>query len=338
MIKQTILDIGSFYTKIRASWNSDILIVPTMVCKDFQRNKMYFGEDALRIWGKESQDIQTIFPVQGGKIKDKESLIDILAYLLEEIGYDKKRKEAICVLTPPNLSQYDYILLKETLGKTRWMSKDIYTYPQPLSELLSFNPALMNQPIELIINIGHYQTTITAISYGEVIRSLQLRKGLETLFYYIQSQILEDYQLEVSFIDIYRALIELKTLDFTNIDHLPFYGINLTSELPMRMNIESSVFEDAIQRYFEDIKIGCYQLLKRLPKEMYDIILVRGACLTGGACQLKYSSQLLKKALGFDVQSHPLGQKASLIGFEHFKDQIPSQLKPINDKIFNVSR
>lgn len=338
MIKHTILDIGSFYTKIKASWNSEILIVPTMVAKDFQRNKMYFGDEALSIWGKENQEIKTIFPIQGGKIKDKESLIDILAYLLEKIGYDKNKKESICVLTPPSLPQYDYILLKETLRETRWMSKDIYTFPQPLSDLLSFNPSLHKQPIELIINIGHYQTTITAISYGEIVRSVQLRKGLEALFYYIQSQILEEYQLEVSLIDIHRSLIELRSLNFTKIDHLPFYGINLTSELPMRMNIEATVFENAIQRYFTDIQKGCYQLLKRLPKEMYDIILIRGACLTGGICQFKHSSRLLEEVLGFDVQAHPLGQQASLIGFEHAREQIPSQLKPIDDRIFNVSR
>jgi rod shape-determining protein MreB len=154
----------------------------------------------------------------------------------------------------------------------------------------------------MIVNIGGGTSEVAVISLGGIVSWKSLRVAGNKFDQAIMDYIKKKYNLSIGEQTAEQIKIEIgAALPSRSKAELQVRGRDLMTGLPKDITISSNETAEALRPYLMEIASAIGDVFNQTPPELVADIMEKGIILSGGASQINYLDDFLKRALGVAV-------------------------------------
>lgn len=328
--RKLAIDIGSNNTVIFDN-GKVVLDEPSIISTNIKTGEIIVGSEALSMEGRSPLGISTIKPIKSGIIADyyaaRQMMSAFLQKAIQRENFTSFRLHKVIVGVPHWAMELEKRAILDSLRYSG--ARDIYLIEQTLATALGLGIDISAPKANMLVDIGGGITEISVIGGGRIIdSSITHAAGNE-----VDADIIL-YLKERHGIDIGRASAEEVKINVGSaLSSLPenqapgaylTKGRESAAGIPAEAYITYPEIADCIDNTISQIEIEIFNVLRRIPFELYSDIEKNGIWLTGGGSLLRGIAQRFSEKIGieFHVVEDPL--KAVARGSCHADLKSPS--------------
>lgn len=292
------IDLGTTVTVI-AEGNQVILQEPTMVAIVVEEQKIVeWGQAAKDMFGRVSDSIEVVRPLQHGVIAEYEITEKLLRYLIRKIaGSMPIFRPRIIITVPHGITSVESRAVHEAgLGSG---SRDVYLIKQPLAAALGVDLPIGTPSGNMIICLGGGTNQVAVLALNDVITADTARTGGlrmdEAIVAYVRKKfglIIGQPTAELLKIRIGAALPQETQMT------MEVQGQDQVTGLPRPVTLTTDDIVEALEEPLGELVTLVKRVLEKTPPELISDIIDRGVALSGGGALLRGIDKYLTKALG----------------------------------------
>jgi rod shape-determining protein MreB len=303
--KQIAIDIGTSNTLIFVKGQGIVLQEPTVVSININNNKILaVGYEAQKMIGKTPMNIEVIKPLKFGSIDQFDIAKAMLEKFIERVGEGKKffntfSRAKVLVGVPSGVTQVERKGIEEVIREAG--AKQVMVVKSVVAAAIGSGASINKPKITFIVDIGGGTTDIAAITLGGILVENSIKVGGNNFDTAIIQYLKKQYNVNIG--DMTAENIKIKIGDALGVEDLEIEatGQNLTTGLPVPVNITSKEILKAIEQPLSKIILAIKKVIEQCPPESAADILENGVLLTGGSSLLKNFDILLQRELKIQV-------------------------------------
>lgn len=293
------IDFGTSNIKIYNGLQRTTLNQKNIIAIKDKTELFAYGDEAYRMYEKNPDNIQIVFPIKDGVIADLKNM----KYIFESLYTDMTkgtRMGRFCIAVPSDVTEVDKKAFYDVVSKSLIKTREIKIVEKPIADAVGLGIDMTTARGNMVVNIGASTTEISIISLGGIVISKIIKIGGNKLDQLICDIVKRKYNI----------LIGLKTAENIKIaladamydedeetdeedDTVYVFGRNIITGLPSERAVTKDTVCEAITQFFDTIIDSIKTLLERTPPELSADIVETGIYLTGGSAKIKNLDRLI---------------------------------------------
>ena len=259
------------------------------------------GDAASLMVGKTAGELQAFHPIKDGVIADYDVAVAMLRKFIRKVtGPILLNRPKIAMCVPHEITGVDRRAFEDAAMESG--ARSVTLIEKPVAAAIGAGVKIGAPRGSFIIDIGGGTTEVASISLGAIVTSGSIRIAGNRLDDAIMLYIKRRYNVSISpkTAEVLKQRIG-SVHPQTDAGMLEIRGKNLTSGLPVTLNVTSGEVREAMSDQIEQI-IDCVRaVLEKTPPEICADIYDRGVILTGGCANLRGLPILLSQITGVRV-------------------------------------
>lgn len=309
------VDMGTAYTRICR--RNEAQEEPTLIALHKPTNRVLgWGDVAMEMQGRETQDVELLRPVQGGVMAH----FDASAYLLRSMVRRSRRNQSeswlrpkLLLAVPPDLTPIEEqaclsVCLEAGAAGVRLIASTT-------AAAIGAGLDIGEPPGQMVIELGAARVSAAVFSRSGVVVCRSYRMGGEQVDASIADYFRRTYQIWIGQQTARLLKEEQATLgDRFDDREVEVRGMDLFTGLPKRVTVQRSELREVLCPFVHDLCQLIQQVLERTPPELLGDLMERGLVLTGGLARLNGLPDTLANFTGCPVTVPELPHLATTRG------------------------
>lgn len=291
------IDLGTANTVIVES-DQILLDEPTVVAIVVYEQKMVeWGRAARDMYGRVSDTIEVVRPLQHGVIAEYEITEKLLRFLVRKVAGPMQLFPPRLMLTVPHgVTSVESRAVHEA-GLSA--GREVFMIPQPLAAAIGIDLPISTPSGNMILSIGGGTIQAAVLAMNDVVRAETLRTGGVRMDEAIIGFVRKKFGVIIGQPTAEQLKIRIgAAIPQDEVTSLEVQGQDQVTGLPKPVSLTSNDVVDALQEPLQEM-VGCAKrVLEKTPPELIADIIDRGVALCGGGAQLRGIDKYLTKALG----------------------------------------
>ncbi len=317
MNKQLIaLKLGSTTTTIFRQGEGLVLKEPSLIATVGHlknREIKAVGNEAKRMQGRTSGNINIIAPINMGVVTDSDMAAEMLEVFLKRIFprsvLKPNIKALLCVPLGISINEkkiYERVCYNAGIA-------DVTMIPAIVCSAIGENIPISTSVGKLLVNIGGGCTNIAAMAMNNIITGINISVGGSIINAAIERFIFEKYNLSISDGTSERVKQEIACLIENNTSQTEVQGINAETKEPETIILTSKDIFPILSHYFSLIADAIASVISSCPPDIANDIAREGIYVFGGHSQISGVSKFLKDKLKIKINISENG-KVDILG------------------------
>lgn len=291
------IDLGTMNTVI-AEGNQILLQEPTMVAIVVAEQKMVeTGQAARDMYGRVSDNIEVIRPLQHGVIARFDVTENLLKRLVRNVGGPMQIFPPKIMLTVPHgvTSVESRAVHEAGLGST----SSVFMIFQPLAAALGIDLPIGTPSGNLLLSLGGGTIQAAVLAMNDIVRAETSRTGGIKMDDAIIAYVRKKYGIVIGQPTAEQLKIRIgAAVPQEQQQTMEVQGQDQVSGLPRPVTLTTDDIIEALQDPLVEVVNTARHVLERTPPELISDIIDRGVALCGGGSLLRGLDKYLTKMLG----------------------------------------
>jgi rod shape-determining protein MreB len=299
------IDLGTANTLIYEQGRGIVLNEPSIVALrvDGQRKEaVAFGAEAKTMLGRTPEGVKVIRPVRTGVIADFEVAGMMLSHFMSKARKKSRSllKPRVIVGVPSGITEVEKRAIRDSIENE---AREVKLIDEAMAAAIGCNLPVTEATASLIVDIGGGTTDIAVISLKDIVYSVSVRLGGDTMDEAIINHMRRRHHLLIG-----EATAELikKTIGSAHTDYdnqeMEVRGRSLTSGSPTSLSISGKEIREALAEVVGTVTAAIRQALENTPPELSGDIISAGLSLAGGGALLKGLDRHITEELGIKAR------------------------------------
>ncbi len=308
------IDLGTATILVYVKGRGIVLREPSVVAIDKNTNEVLaVGQEARRMLGRTPGNIIALRPLKDGVISDYTITEKMLKYFITKVCGKFVFSPRIMICVPSRVTEVEKKAVIDAANHAG--ARKVFLIEEPIAAAIGAGIDIGKPYGSMIVDIGGGTTDIAVISLGGSVRSMSLKmagdKFDEAIIKYVKkvrNVIIGERTAEDIKINI--GCMFPKTV----VERMNVKGRDLTSGLPVEIELTSEEIFEALKPCADIIIEGIYSVLEETPPELSADISERGVYLTGGGGLVYGLDKLIEERTGIPVMIAEDAQSCVAIG------------------------
>lgn len=318
------VDLGTANTIVYVAEKGFVVNEPSVIAYKSKGSVIAIGRDAKYMFGKTHKGITVIRPLADGVIADFVAGEELIKSFIRLAEIPRFFINDIVIGVPTGVTSVEkraVIESAESAGARR-----VYLVSEPMAAAIGVGINVLGSNACMIVDIGGGTTDIAVINYGGIVVDNTIRIAGDEMNEAIIRYIKNTYNLRIGESTAERLKIEYGVVGDQPEIKFQIKGLDAQSGLPRQIDVDSTLFKDALKDVLNTMINSILTTLDKLPPELASDVIDRGIILTGGGALLKGLDTYLRDIVNLPV-SRPgnalycvaEGTRKILENFEMFK-------------------
>jgi rod shape-determining protein MreB len=292
------IDLGTTQTRI-AEGGVVILEEPTIVAIAVEEQMIVeVGKAAQEMYGRVSETLEVIRPMQNGVVARYEITENLIRYLIRKIsGPLAFFRPRIMMTVPYGITSVETRAVHEAaLGAG---SREAYLIHQPLAAALGADLPVGTPSGNMVVSLGGGCSQAAVIAMNSIVAADTLRAGGRELDEAIVSYVRKKYGLIIGQPTAEQVKIKIgAAVPQDEEKSIEIQGQDQVTALPRPLVLTTGEVVDAVREVLKDMIETVRRVLEKTPPELVSDTIDRGIALCGGSALLPGIEKLMTKELG----------------------------------------
>ncbi|MDR0738976.1 MAG: rod shape-determining protein [Oscillospiraceae bacterium] len=296
------IDLGTSHTRIFIPNKGVVVNEPSVVAVDpLMKNIYAIGSEAFEMLGRTSKDIQVVYPLLGGMIRDYCMIEGMVKFFLKRAkkAWLIMPKALICI--PGEITDVQKIAVINAIQSAG--IRKVRIIEAPIAAAVGSGIEISNPRGLLVVNVGAGTTDIAIMSLNGLVASTSLRIAGddmdEAITRYVKCKhnlIIGKRTAEILKIKIGSVFPQVKRLVHT------VKGKDTINRLPKSVEVFSDEVFGVLSKVVEKILDSIVEMLEIVSPELVADILSDGVTLSGGCARLAGLDKAISSRTGLEVK------------------------------------
>lgn len=294
------VDIGSSKTVIFSS-SKIVLERPSVVTVDADSwEPIYFGEKALKTFGRTPESLVCVHPIKNGIIADLELAEAMLKNFMDEAFGRKILKPRVMAALPTGVTELQHHSMAQVVEAGG--GRNVTVIENPIAVAIGLGISFSEPHGSLIIDMGAGTTDIASISLGGIAQCDSFKVAGNTFDEVIAKYIRREYGVEVGPLTAEKIKKQLGTVVMRPVEiAAPAKGRNIFTGMPEVIEITSSEIHKIVKPVAISICNAIRKVLEKTDPDIVADVMKDGIYLTGGTSLLNGMPELIEEYFGAKV-------------------------------------
>lgn len=296
------LDLGSYEIKVYDKKQDAIWKEKDVIAIANKKEVFAVGNEAYEMYEKAPDNIQVVFPMQGGVI----SRFDDMQYLLQGLlRKDRKfaRGAEYVIAVPTDVTEVEKKAFFDLVIHSTAKAREVNIVERGIADAVGLNLDVQNSRGVFIANFGGETTELSVLAGGGIVLNRLVKIGGVTLDHAVAQLVRYNH-------DFLIGRLTAETLrkrfgvfrDGKNASML-VSGRDLITGVPQQREISVSLVRAAMKEPLEECTRSILSLLDRTPPEVRKAIYKNGIFLTGGLSNLPGLEVYIEETTGIRART-----------------------------------
>jgi len=298
------IDLGTANTLIYEKGTGIVLNEPSIVAVRFDGNRktaVAFGAEAKTMQGRTPEGVKVIRPVRTGVIADFEVAGMMLSHFLAQARRKSRGlfKPRVMVGVPSGITEVEKRAIRDSIENE---AREVRLIDEAMAAAIGCNLPVTEATASLIVDIGGGTTDIAVISLKDIVYSVSVRQGGDSMDEAIINHMRRRHHLLVgeSTSELVKTTIGSAHRDYDR-QEMEVRGRSLTSGAPASLLVTGEEIREAMSEVIATITAAIRQALENTPPELSGDIITAGMSLAGGGALIKGLDRHISEELKISV-------------------------------------
>ena len=291
------LDLGSYEIKVYDKKNDSIWKEKDVLAIKDQKDIIAVGDEAYDMFERSPDNIEVIFPMQGGVISRFNNMQFLLQDLLKK-GRQFARGSEYVIAVPTDVTEVEKKAFFDLVIHSTARAKEVNIVERAVADAIGLNQDVENTKGIFIANFGGETIELSVLAGGGIVFNRLLKIGGVHFDQEIMNQVRysHDFLIGRHTAETLRKRFGVYTGEKEAA--LPVAGRDLITGLPMRKAVSQNIVRAALKEPLLECVHTIYAMLDRTPPEIRKSIEQNGIYLTGGVANMPGLQTYIEKATG----------------------------------------
>lgn len=296
------LDLGTYEIKVFDKKRDYIWKEKNVIAKKDKEFLYAAGDEAWVMFEKAPEDIEVLFPMQGGAIARFNDMQCLLEALLKKERLFYRGAEYL-VAVPTDVTEVEKRAFYDLVYHSAARAKTVRIAERGIVDAVGAGVNVKRTDGIFVVNMGGGSTEISILSHGGMVMNRLMKLGGEHLDQAIQNHVRHHMEFLIG-----RRTAEMLRQDFGIFEDatcttISVSGRNLRTRIPEHRDIPVSMVRAAMKDPLKECVSEITAMFERTPPTVRSGIEKNGICLTGGLANLKELPTYLEESTGLTVKT-----------------------------------
>lgn len=279
------IDLGTANTLVYEKGKGIVLNEPSIVALryDGQRKEaVAFGAEAKAMLGRTPEGVKVIRPVRTGVIADFEVAGMMLGHFLSKVRRKSRAvfRPRVMVGVPCGITEVEKRAIRESVES---QARDVKLIDEAMAAAIGCDLPVTEARASLIVDIGGGTTDIAVISLKDIVYSVSVRQGGDSMDEAITNHLRRRHHLLIgeATAELIKTTVGSAHPDYDT-QEMEVRGRSLISGAPASLVVTGAEIREAISEVVSAITTAIRQALENTPPELSGDIISSGLALAGG--------------------------------------------------------
>lgn len=292
------LDLGTYEIKVYDEKKDEIWKEKSAIATKNQTEIFAVGDEAYAMYEKAPQNIDVIFPMQGGVIARFCDMQNLLENLL------KKRQffgSEYVIAIPTDITEVEKRAFYDLVYHSSARAKSVSVVERGIADAIGCKIDVYQTGGVMILNMGGGTMELSVLAYGGIVMNRLLKFGGGQFDQEIINLVRRnrDFLIGRKTAEQLRRTFGIFSEDTES--KMQIAGRNLILGLPQRTDISIGLVRAALKEQMDDCVDAIQTMIQRIPPDVLRELKKTGIYLTGGMANLRGIAEYLEESVGVRV-------------------------------------
>ncbi|RGH41576.1 rod shape-determining protein [Firmicutes bacterium OM07-11] len=305
------LDLGTYEIKVYDERKDEIWKEKSAIATKNQTEIFAVGDEAYAMYEKAPQNIEVLFPMQGGVIARFYDMQNLLENLLRKRQFFGSE---YVIAIPTDITEVEKRAFYDLVYHSSARAKSVSVVERGIADAIGCKIDVYQTGGVMILNMGGGTMELSVLAYGGIVMNRLLKFGGEQFDQEIINLVRRnrDFLIGRKTAEQLRRTFGIFSEDTES--KMQIAGRNLILGLPQRTDISIGLVRAALKEQMDDCVDAIQTMIQRIPPDVLRELKKNGIYLTGGMANLRGIAQYLEESVGVRVSTVDYPELCSMNG------------------------
>ena len=305
------LDLGTYEIKVYDERKDEIWKEKSAIATKNQTEIFAVGDEAYAMYEKAPQNIEVLFPMQGGVIARFYDMQNLLENLLRKRQFFGSE---YVIAIPTDITEVEKRAFYDLVYHSSARAKSVPVVERGIADAIGCKIDVYQTGGVMILNMGGGTMELSVLAYGGIVMNRLLKFGGEQFDQEIINLVRRnrDFLIGRKTAEQLRRTFGIFSEDTKS--KMQIAGRNLILGLPQRTDISIGLVRAALKEQMDDCVDAIQTMIQRIPPDVLRELKKNGIYLTGGMANLRGIAEYLEESVGVRVSTVDYPELCSMNG------------------------
>lgn len=305
------LDLGTYEIKVYDERKDEIWKEKSAIATKNQTEIFAVGDEAYAMYEKAPQNIEVLFPMQGGVIARFYDMQNVLENLLRKRQFFGSE---YVIAIPTDITEVEKRAFYDLVYHSSARAKSVSVVERGIADAIGCKIDVYQTGGVMILNMGGGTMELSVLAYGGIVMNRLLKFGGEQFDQEIINLVRRnrDFLIGRKTAEQLRRTFGIFSEDTKS--KMQIAGRNLILGLPQRTDISIGLVRAALKEQMDDCVDAIQTMIQRIPPDVLRELKKNGIYLTGGMANLRGIAEYLEESVGVRVSTVDYPELCSMNG------------------------
>lgn len=305
------LDLGTYEIKVYDERKDEIWKEKSAIATKNQTEIFAVGDEAYAMYEKAPQNIEVLFPMQGGVIARFYDMQNLLENLLRKRQFFGSE---YVIAIPTDITEVEKRAFYDLVYHSSARAKSVSVVERGIADAIGCKIDVYQTGGVMILNMGGGTMELSVLAYGGIVMNRLLKVGGEQFDQEIINLVRRnrDFLIGRKTAEQLRRTFGIFSEDTKS--KMQIAGRNLILGLPQRTDISIGLVRAALKEQMDDCVDAIQTMIQRIPPDVLRELKKNGIYLTGGMANLRGIAEYLEESVGVRVSTVDYPELCSMNG------------------------
>lgn len=305
------LDLGTYEIKVYDERKDEIWKEKSAIATKNQTEIFAVGDEAYAMYEKAHQNIEVLFPMQGGVIARFYDMQNLLENLLRKRQFFGSE---YVIAIPTDITEVEKRAFYDLVYHSSARAKSVSVVERGIADAIGCKIDVYQTGGVMILNMGGGTMELSVLAYGGIVMNRLLKFGGEQFDQEIINLVRRnrDFLIGRKTAEQLRRTFGIFSEDTKS--KMQIAGRNLILGLPQRTDISIGLVRAALKEQMDDCVDAIQTMIQRIPPDVLRELKKNGIYLTGGMANLRGIAEYLEESVGVRVSTVDYPELCSMNG------------------------
>lgn len=305
------LDLGTYEIKVYDERKDEIWKEKSAIATKNQTEIFAVGDEAYAMYEKSPQNIEVLFPMQGGVIARFYDMQNLLENLLRKRQFFGSE---YVIAIPTDITEVEKRAFYDLVYHSSARAKSVSVVERGIADAIGCKIDVYQTGGVMILNMGGGTMELSVLAYGGIVMNRLLKFGGEQFDQEIINLVRRnrDFLIGRKTAEQLRRTFGIFSEDTKS--KMQIAGRNLILGLPQRTDISIGLVRAALKEQMDDCVDAIQTMIQRIPPDVLRELKKNGIYLTGGMANLRGIAEYLEESVGVRVSTVDYPELCSMNG------------------------
>ena len=305
------LDLGTYEIKVYDERKDEIWKEKSAIATKNQTEIFAVGDESYAMYEKAPQNIEVLFPMQGGVIARFYDMQNLLENLLRKRQFFGSE---YVIAIPTDITEVEKRAFYDLVYHSSARAKSVSVVERGIADAIGCKIDVYQTGGVMILNMGGGTMELSVLAYGGIVMNRLLKFGGEQFDQEIINLVRRnrDFLIGRKTAEQLRRTFGIFSEDTKS--KMQIAGRNLILGLPQRTDISIGLVRAALKEQMDDCVDAIQTMIQRIPPDVLRELKKNGIYLTGGMANLRGIAEYLEESVGVRVSTVDYPELCSMNG------------------------